>query len=484
MGAKRHELYFSERCPDWVLSGERGTSRVSETLRAIYESLSAETSLHSDDELADWFSTRDSETKMEVRRITLSQSAPWFYDREHGSIRNRDGSFFSITGIEKKFPGGETVRQPVIVQDEIGFLGLLCREIDGVMHFLIQAKAEPGNVKLLQLSPTLQATRSNFTCRHGGAEPPYLQYFRSPDRCETVADQLQSEQAARFYMKRNRNMILRVEDAPELATHRWMTLRQLAGFLRCDNLVNMDLRTVLSCIPFWELGAALRCGDDNSREFDNAYGLLNSYKMLKDTPARLIPLWKLPEWSLTDTELSCLKPAPFKIIFCQVTAEGREVHQWTQPLAAPVGWGTLALVQCCGERPRYLVRLTAEPGSRDGVEFGPTIQREPVRVTWEPQDAVSRLVEERMKSGHGVLRDVLLSEEGGRFYQEENRNVLLSVDETDLPPLPEDCALMEYSTLNRLVQSGGAVNIQLRNLLTLLLSLEDAGKICLDKGSI
>ena len=49
--------------------------------------------------------------------------------------------------------------QPIIDQPEIGFLGILCKEIKGSLHFLLQAKIEPGNKNFVQLSPTLQATR-------------------------------------------------------------------------------------------------------------------------------------------------------------------------------------------------------------------------------------------------------------------------------------------------------------------------------------
>ena len=42
-----------------------------------------------------------------------------------------------------------------------------------------------------------------------------------------------------------------IEEPP---THRWMTLSQIKELMRYDNLVNMDTRTVLSCIPYVLLG--------------------------------------------------------------------------------------------------------------------------------------------------------------------------------------------------------------------------------------
>jgi oxidase EvaA len=48
-----------------------------------------------------------------------------------------------------------TWSQPIINQPEVGYLGFIVKKINGVMHFLIQAKIEPGNVNCVQLSPTI-----------------------------------------------------------------------------------------------------------------------------------------------------------------------------------------------------------------------------------------------------------------------------------------------------------------------------------------
>jgi len=115
----------------------------------------------------------------------------------------------------------------------------------------MQAKIEPGNINKVQVSPTIQATKSNFMQKHGGKKPAYLEYFINAAPSEIMVDQLQSEQSSRFYKKRNRNVILIVDEPiSESTTHKWMTLGQIKKLMRYDNLVNMDTRTVLSCIPF------------------------------------------------------------------------------------------------------------------------------------------------------------------------------------------------------------------------------------------
>ena len=49
--------------------------------------------------------------------------------------------------------------------------GIICKKINGKLNLLMQAKIEPGNVNCVQISPTIQATKSNFTQVHGGKLP-------------------------------------------------------------------------------------------------------------------------------------------------------------------------------------------------------------------------------------------------------------------------------------------------------------------------
>ena len=205
------------------------------------------------DAILSWIAERNKTVSVEIHKVPPEENGFWFYDQNEGCIRNQNRSFFAITGY-RQTAGNAVISQPIILQEEIGYLGIICQEIGGVMHFLMQAKIEPGNVNKIQLSPTIQATKSNFTQKHGGKTPPYLEYFLDAEKYEVVVDQIQSEQSSRFYKKRNRNIIIRVdEEIPVLPSHKWMTLGQIKHLMRQDNLVNMDTRTVLSCIPFSKL---------------------------------------------------------------------------------------------------------------------------------------------------------------------------------------------------------------------------------------
>lgn len=433
-------------------------------------------------DILSWITQRNTETAVEIHKIDLSACAPWFYDSSEGCIRNPNRSFFTITGC--KGPG---LSQPIILQEEIGYLGIICQEFDGVMHFLMQAKVEPGNVNCVQLSPTIQATKSNFTQKHRGKKPPYLDYFLHAAQYEIVVDQIQSEQSSRFYKKRNRNIIIRVEeDIPVLPSHRWMTLGQVKRLMREDNLVNMDTRTVLSCIPYAKLRLSpieLSALSDNFQDkplfrsvfigaeenkLPQIYQYINNHKMFTEAKRELVPLRDLADWRMVDGELVCTYPYPFKVVFCDIAIEGREVRRWTQPLFEANGIATFGLI-CCEEDGllKFLVRAAPEAGCFDGLELGPTVQQE-AGESFQEEDAITSFFWERLKRGKGVQFDHLLSEEGGRFYHEQNQNVLLRVKREELPELLDGYFLLDYRTLNELVQVNNTLNIQLRNLLSLL----------------
>ena len=151
------------------------------------------------------------------------------------------------------FGGEREWDEPIINQPEIGFLGFITRVCGGVRYFLVQAKMEPGNINTLQLSPSLQATRSNFMQVHKGKRPLFLEYFNGEKPARVLTDQLQAEQGGRFFRKRNRNIVVEIEDDLALpAEFCWLTLGELKALLREDNIVNMDSRSVLSTMSLIE----------------------------------------------------------------------------------------------------------------------------------------------------------------------------------------------------------------------------------------
>ena len=248
------------------------TTKTSSLIRSIITSWANEKGeVNATEELLSWIEDLNNSTLVNICECSINDNSFWFYDDYSGEILNRKRSFFSITGI-RRYEGENLIKeQPIINQPEIGYLGIICLEINGVLHFLMQAKIEPGNVNCVQISPTIQATKSNFTRAHGGKLPCYFELFENSQKYEVIYDQIQSEQAGRFYKKRNRNMIMIVDEEFEVfPTFRWMTLGQIKKLMEVDNLVNMDTRTVLSGIPLITGRMGLDEMNDLEDEFEDA----------------------------------------------------------------------------------------------------------------------------------------------------------------------------------------------------------------------
>ena len=438
-------------------------------------------------EIEDWLAFRSKSLQVNIQQVDFSYNGFWFYDEKTGYIRNKSRSFFQVAGYQEIEDDHIVREQPVILQPEIGYLGIICKKIDGVLNFLMQAKIEPGNVNTIQLSPTVQATKSNFTRMHGGKAPAYLSYFENSARYPIIVDQVQSEQASRFYKKRNRNIIILVdEDIKVIPSHKWMTLGQIKELMKHDNVVNMDTRTVLSGIPFdidlLEDGELQRIeerfadkalfasmfGPRKSDTLHRVFNKLNDVKMFLPATHRLVPLKSMKSWELRPREIACRTPFDYRVIYCRIEIEEREVQYWEQPLVAANGVMVLGLFSRVRDGVReFLVRIRHEIGSFDCAEVSPSIQLEPTSPKLET-DAVEALFLSKLERGDGVLCSVLLSEEGGRFYHEQNRNAIIEVGDDELGALPDGYFWVDYRTLNDMVQYSNCLNIQLRNLLTLL----------------
>ena len=274
-------------------------------------------------EILDWVDKRNKTLTVDIKKIPFPKDGFWYLDETDGCIRNRKNTFFSLSGFRQTEGDQVMCEQPVIIQDEIGYLGIICKQIDGVLNFLMQAKVEPGNVNVIQISPTIQATKSNFTQSHGGKAPAYLDFFAHSNEYRIVVDQIQSEQSSRFLGKRNRNIIIVVnDDIKVLDSHKWMTLGQIKQLMSYDNLVNMDTRTVISCIPFslrdfsYKELSHIRSlfkhetffnsvffGNSGS-DINKIYQYMNDIKMLDRSEIQLVDLKSLRSWTEKEDEIS------------------------------------------------------------------------------------------------------------------------------------------------------------------------------------
>jgi oxidase EvaA len=125
------------------------------------------------------------------------------------------------------------------------------KQINGVLHFLVQAKLECGNLDVFELAPTVQCLTGNIF--NDAAKPVFTDYVLNAQPYQVVFDTLQSEEGGRFYHEQNRNVLIMADDDfPEEipATFQWMTLGQINDFLQYNNYLNIQARSLIAAIPY------------------------------------------------------------------------------------------------------------------------------------------------------------------------------------------------------------------------------------------
>jgi len=436
-----------------------------------------------------WFGAHRREKRFEVNPIPFTDLRGWQFRPGTGDLGHESGRFFTIEGlrVDADWPYGGRWSQPIINQPEIGLLGILVKEFDGVLHCLMQAKMEPGNTDTVQLSPSVQATRSNYTGVHRGRPIPLLEYFMGPERGRVLIDVLQSEQGSWFLRKRNRNMVVEVTgDVPDHPDFCWLTIGQIQELLRRDNVVNMDARTVLSCIPFTPDAARPNAAGDKTfqaalcRSMDNSgparhniphlLSWLTGLKTQWELTQRTIPLDQVDHWRRTAGEIAHEDDRYFRVIAVEVAAHNREVGRWTQPLLAPVGQGRVAfLVRVFDGVLHVLIRAQIEAGTLNVAELGPTVSCNPDNYTWLPPDRRPPLLDFVRDLTPDALRyDAVQSEEGGRFHHADNRYQIAQVGDNFPDDPGEDFRWMTMHQLNDLLRHSNYINVQARTLIACL----------------
>ena len=460
----------------------------------LLSEMSLSNTRHSLEELSGWLKKRNTEVRVNIEKTRFSKLSQWYFEEGTGNLRHDSGKFFSIEGVHVRtnFNRIRQWSQPIINQPEVGILGIIAKEFDGVLYFLMQAKIEPGNVNNVQLSPTLQATKSNYTTVHGGSRPTYLEYFLNRDRHQTLLDQLQSEQGSRFYKKRNRNIIIQVqEDIPDHPDFRWLTLAQIKKLSQLDDTVNMDTRTVVSGIGVTSLPRAgrhdlLPSGPEGAgtfplemlesctsrtahRSIEEILSWLAEIKTNYELETEKIPLNQVERWINTDHAIEHEENRFFRVIPVNVEIESREVKTWSQPLVQPLQDGICCfIVKKISGIYHFLVQAKVECGNMDIVELAPTVQC----LTGGYKDgAIAKVpfLDYVLAADESRIRiDTRQSEEGGRFYRESNRNLIVEADDSFPEEIPASYLWMTLAQLKNFLMYNNFLNIQARSLISLI----------------
>jgi len=133
----------------------------------------------------------------------------------------------------------------------------------------------------------------------------------------------------------------------------------------------------------------------------------------------------------------------------------------------PIGQGVCILfVKKVENRFFILTQIKVELGIFDMVEYGPTIQTNNM-MNYQDDDMINYYLSS--KPTLKVLYSSLQSEEGGRFYLEENINTIVLIEnDNDLLDIPENYCWISLSDALLINSINNFFNIQLRSLISLI----------------
>lgn len=210
-------------------------------------------------DLVDWYYTFVKSCTMKMEKIPLSECEEWSFDEQTGSICHSSGEFFRVEGYRITGTKSREVTkgwdQPFLTQEGFdgGILGLLRKRFDGIPHYLVEAKEEPGNYNIAQISPTVQATFSNLKRAHKGNQTNYSHLFLNPEDhpVTVIMDQWTSEDGGRLFNKRNRSMLIEFDENIDLPLvserFKWVSLHQLKSLVSEENaIIAPHIRGILS----------------------------------------------------------------------------------------------------------------------------------------------------------------------------------------------------------------------------------------------
>lgn len=205
-----------------------------------------------------WFQKKKKNCSMEIQKIPLKELRKWSIKNNQGLIEHETKNFFSIIGLRiSNTPfrevGTSGWDQPILKErnNNGGIVGIVRKKINSIPYYLLEAKAEPGNPDIIQLSPCFQATYSNINQAHGGRKPNLYKIFVNSknNNFKILFNQLMSEDGGRLYRKKNRGMIIQVPEKYKVEMSEnfiWLSLFQIKRLIKKNSWVNPHVRSLIS----------------------------------------------------------------------------------------------------------------------------------------------------------------------------------------------------------------------------------------------
>ena len=378
-----------------------------------------------------WLSNQRKKHLLTIKKKDLNSLDKWVLNKRE--IYHQSKKFFKIVGlrIQSNFYKKKKWDQPIIVQNEIGILGII-KNLK-TKKYLLQAKVEPGNINKIQISPTVQATRSNYSRIHKGKTIPYLKYFIRKNKNFS----LQSEQPFRYLNKKNSNIISNVSKKINLDDNfRWFSKKEINSLLKKKNIINMDTLSVFSSFVKKKKNNFSLNSDKKIYKWSNS---LDKKYFLRN---KIINLNSIKKWNLNKKKIFNKKNVYFSVIGINVKTNKREITEWDQPIIQGTKMAfTGYLVKKFKSTDHYLCRYILKPGSKESSYTCSvnTSKLSNFKKNEDLTDFQKKLLSKYfINSEKKLFYDNILSDEGGRFYHSQIRYMVYKLKKNENITLPEN----------------------------------------------
>jgi len=390
--------------------------------------------------------------KIRIRKKKIDLLKDWIF--KDNIIFHKSKNFFSIKAFlfqqknKKRF-------QPLILQKEHGILGIIKQNKKGKDYYLLQSKIEPGNINGIQISPTVQATKSNYLRKHGGKKTLFLNYFLKQQKKIKIVSKIKlSEQGSRFLNKKNWNILLETDkiNIPLKKNYCWLTKENIRYLINKKNMLNMDTISVLSSAIKKNLKENLITSNNNLKNRLNQFD-----KKIKST-RKIISFDNLRGWKIKKNSISDIKKKYFSIFFIDVIANLREVNKWEQPILSDHSSSLNGfLVSKINNTKHYLLKIINEPGF-DQSKYTSTIFEKNFNLNSRKNIKFLSFFKK-----NNCLMNLVNSDEGGRFLNNQTRNLINEIKDYKKINLNKNFIWASHNQVIDLIKQN-KITIEARNL--------------------
>ncbi len=394
-----------------------------------------------------WFNLQKKKQQISCKIKYLKDLKYWLIN--DNLIHHSSGKFFKIVGIDvKSNTRGKNWDQPIIVQKESGILGIIKDKFQN--RYLLQAKVEPGNKNKLQLSPTVQATKSNYTRVHGGKKIPYLNFFLK-NKNNFIS---QFEQGYRYLYKSNYNsLLITKKNIKVLNNYYWLDMKDIIKIIKKRSIFNMDTISVFSTfinkekldVPLHSMNEILKWLSKKDKIF---------YLSVK-----IKPLNKLRDWKVGNDKIEHKNKNHFSVVGINVKSNKREIKEWDQPIIKGKKLALAGFIICYFNKTKhYLCRYNKKPGLKKST-LSCSVNTSDI-INYKTNNKLSSFQNylinnfflKKSSKRFKVVYENILSDEGGRFYNCEIKYKALLINKNFILKLPNDYIWISQNQVIKMIQ--------------------------------